>query len=224
MHSVLRNAPPASLQARSNDSISFNNWNNISQLQGFDDFNGKDNFNGGKNGQTVVIKEVEQKCEVVKIEIVQQKLAILQEIAKRIITEQICDVQGCPLLNFFNSFLTHKLGSDHCSRTTQRVRITWRRQHQNLLVNRVLQVFRDDIQRKTVARQVGFDEQIASKFSQIVNSDGTLSVDDNGFSGSDVGKNLVVPGGNDWDDATGPARVQAALDAAQSALNSTSSQ
>lgn len=91
-------------------------------------------------------------------------------------------------------------------------------------VIRALQVFRDDIQRKTVTRQVGFDEQVASKFSQVVKEDGTLSVDDNGFSGSDVGKNLVVPSGNNWDDSTGPARVQAALDASESALNSTSSQ
>jgi predicted restriction endonuclease len=189
---MLRNAPPVSLQARGNDSVSFNNWNNISQLQGFDDFNGKDNFNGGKNDQTIVIKEVEQKCEVVKVEIVQQKLAILQEIAKRIITEQICDVQ---------------------------VQTIVLEQH-----NGALQVFRDDIQRKTVTKQVGYDEQIASKLSQIVQTDGTLSVDDNGFSGSDVGKNLVVPSGNNWDDATGPARVQAALDAAESALNSTSTQ
>ncbi|KAJ7903538.1 hypothetical protein B0H14DRAFT_945714 [Mycena olivaceomarginata] len=189
---VLRGAPLLSLQARSNDSVSFNNYNNISQLQGFDDFNGKDNFNGGRNDQTIVIKEVEKKCEVVKIEIVQQKLAILQELAKRIITEQICDVQ---------------------------VQTIVLQQH-----NGALQVFRDDIQRKTVTRQVGFDEQVASKFSQVVKEDGTLSVDDNGFSGSDVGKNLVVPSGNNWDDSTGPARVQAALDASESALNSTSSQ
>jgi len=190
---TLRNVPSLSLQARDNGSVSFNNWNNISQLQGFDDFNnGSDNFSGSKNVQTVVIKEVETKCETVKIEIIQQKLAILQEMAKKIITEQICDVQ---------------------------VQTIVLEQH-----NGALQVFRDDIQRKTVTRQVGFDEQVASKFSQIVNSDGTLSVNDNGFSGSDVGKNLVVPSGSNWDNSTGPARVQAALDAAESALNSTSTQ
>jgi len=189
---ILRNAPPLSLQARGNDSVSFNNWNNISALQGFDDFNGKDNFDGSKNGQTIVIKEVETKCETVKIEIVQQKLAILQELAKRIITEQICDVQ------------------------TQTIVLE---QH-----NGALKVFRDDIQRKTVAKQVGFDESVAQKFSQIVNTDGTLSVNDNGFSGSDIGKNTVVPVGNNWDDSTSPALVQAALDAARSAINSTSSQ
>ncbi|KAJ7931487.1 hypothetical protein B0H13DRAFT_1958428 [Mycena leptocephala] len=118
------------------------------------------------------------------IEIVQQKLAILQELVKRIITEQICDVQ------------------------TQTIVLE---QH-----NGALRVFRDDIQRKTVARQVGFDETIAEKFNQIVNTDGTLSVNDNGFTGSDVGKNTVVPVGNNWDNKHPQL--------ARSAINSTSSQ
>jgi len=189
---MLRNAPSLALQARGNDTVSFDNWNNISALQGFDEFNGNNNFDGRNNGQTIIIKEVETKCETVQIEIVQQKLAILQELVKRIITEQICDVQ------------------------TQTIVLE---QH-----NGALRVFRDDIQRKTVARQVGFDETIAEKFNQIVNTDGTLSVDDNGFTGSDVGKNTVVPVGNNWDNNTSPALVQAALDAARSAINSTSSQ
>jgi hypothetical protein len=189
---ILRNAPIFGLQARGNDSVSFNNWNNISSLQGFDDFNGQDNFDGRKNDQTIVIKEVQTKCETVKIELIQQKLVILQELAKRIITEQICDVQ------------------------TQTIVLE---QH-----NGALKVFRDDIQRKTVARQVGFDESIASKVNTIVNSDGSLSVNDAGFKGSDVGKNTVVPAGNNWNDATSPQQVQAALDAALSAINSTSSQ
>ncbi|KAJ7158794.1 hypothetical protein C8R46DRAFT_401060 [Mycena filopes] len=171
--------------------ISFSNWNNISSLQGFDDFNGWGNFNGRNNGQKIVIKEVETKCETVKIEIVQQKLAILQELAKRIITEQICDVE------------------------TQTIVLA---QHGG-----ALEVFRDDIQRKVVTKQVGFDEEIASKFSSIVNTDGSLSVDDAGFKGSDIGQNLIVPTGNNWDDSTSPALVQAAQDAANSALSSTSS-
>ncbi|KAK7033118.1 hypothetical protein R3P38DRAFT_3313186 [Favolaschia claudopus] len=187
---MLRDTPSLSLQARAN--VSFDSFDNIPQLQGFDEFNGNGNFNGRNNDQKIVIKEVEKQCEVVKIEVVQQKLAILQEIAKRIITEQICDVQ---------------------------VQTIVLEQH-----NGVLQVFRDDIQRKTVTRQVGYDEEVASKLTNIIKADGTLSVDDNGFSGTDIGKNLVVPQGNNWDDTTGPTRVQSALDAARSALNSTSTQ
>ncbi|KAJ7035017.1 hypothetical protein C8F04DRAFT_1346343 [Mycena alexandri] len=184
---IARDAPNM-LFARDNN-VSFSNWNNISALQGFDDFNGQGNFNGKNNGQKIVIQEVETKCETITI--VQQKLAILQELAKRIITEQICDVQ------------------------TQTIVLA---QH-----NGALEVFRDDIQRKVVTKQVGFDQQIASKFSSIVNTDGSLSVDDAGFKGSDIGQNLVVPTGNDWDNSTSPALVQAAQAAANSANNSTSS-
>jgi len=119
---------------------------------------------------------------------VQQKLAILQELAKRIITEQICDV------------------------TTQTIVLA---QH-----NGALEVFRDDIQRKTVARQVGFDESIANKITNIVNPDSSLSSEDLGFLGKDVGNNTVVPQGNNWNDTSSPALVQSALDAANNATDS----
>jgi len=189
-----RTAPSLPLQARDNGSVSFNNWNNISALQGFDDFNGQSNFAGQNNQQKIVIQEVQTKCETVKIELVQQKLAILQELAKRIITEQVCDVQ------------------------TQTIVLA---QH-----NGALQVFSDTIQRKTVAKQVGFDQTVAQKISTIVNSDGSLSTSDAGFSGSDVGQNTVVPVGNNWNDTSSPDLVKAALDAATSAAssNSTASQ
>ncbi|KAJ7739754.1 hypothetical protein DFH07DRAFT_839767 [Mycena maculata] len=184
----LRNAPNLVLQARansSNSSVSFDNWNNISALQGFDEFNGQNNFNGSQNSQTIVIQETETQCQTVQIEIVQQKLAILQELAKRIITEQICDVQ------------------------TQTIVLA---QH-----NGALQVFSDDIQRKTTTRQIGYDQTIAAKLTQITNTDGSLSTDDAGFTGSDVGQNTVVPSGNNWNDSTSPSLVEAAAAAASSA-------
>jgi len=170
------------------DSYSFNNWNNISQLSDFDNFYGSNNFNGGSNSQTV-ITEVSKQCETVDIEFVQQKLVILQEIAKRIITEQICDVQVQTIV------IEQHRGS--------------------------IEVFRKDVSRQTT-RQVGYDQSIASKITQIVNSDGSLSTGDNGFSGSSVGGNLVVPSGNNWDNSTGPARVQSALSAVHSAISSSS--
>jgi len=182
---VLRNAP----QARDNGNVSFNNYNGISALQGFDNFYGSDNFDGSNNQQVIVIQETETQCEVVKIEIIQQKLLILQEIAKRIITEQICSVD------------------------TQTIVIA---QH-----NGGLEVFRKDIQRKT-NKQVGYDQEVASKYNTLFNQDGTLSSADGNFTGEDVGKNLIVPAGNDWNTTTSPQR-QPAIDAAiQSALNSTS--
>ncbi|KAJ7599636.1 hypothetical protein C8J56DRAFT_1019264 [Mycena floridula] len=72
---------------------SFNNWNNIQSLDNFDNFYGQSNFNGGNNAQIVVIKEQEVVCRSVQIEVIQQKLVILREMAKRIITEQICEVE-----------------------------------------------------------------------------------------------------------------------------------
>ncbi|KAJ7066931.1 hypothetical protein C8F01DRAFT_1247351 [Mycena amicta] len=152
---ALRNAPALDLQARDDGNVSFSNFDNISSLQGFDDFN-------DKTPQTIVIKETKTQCEDVKIQIVQQRLAILREVAKKIITEHICNVE------------------------TQTIVLA---QH-----NGALQVFRDDIQRKTVTRQIGFDEQIASKFNEIFQEDGmSLLYPTQGFTGQDVGKNVVVP-------------------------------
>ncbi|KAJ6619718.1 hypothetical protein B0H10DRAFT_1142668 [Mycena sp. CBHHK59/15] len=190
---LVRNAPRLALQVRDNNgsAVSFNNWKNISSLQDFDNFNGVQNFDGSRNSQTIVVKEVQTKCETVKIEIVQQKLAILREMAKRIITEQICEVE------------------------TQTIVLA---QH-----NGALEVFRDDVRRKTTVRQVGFDETVASKFNEVVNSDGSLSTDDSNFSGSDIGKNTVAPSGNNWDDSKSPAMVQAALDDVAQSINATDS-
>jgi hypothetical protein len=71
---------------------SFDNWGGYSSLSGFDNFYGVDNFSGEVSEQ-VVVQQTEVVCESVSIEIVQQKLLVLQEIAKQIITEQICEVE-----------------------------------------------------------------------------------------------------------------------------------
>lgn len=75
------------------DVVSLDGWNGIQSLSNFDEFRGKDNFDGGSNVQTVIIQEQEVVCRTVEIEIIQQKLVILQEMAKKIITEQICEVE-----------------------------------------------------------------------------------------------------------------------------------
>ncbi|KAJ7364029.1 hypothetical protein DFH08DRAFT_682117, partial [Mycena albidolilacea] len=71
--------------------VSFNKWNNIQSLDGFDSFYGEDDFNGFNRGQTVV--ESQEVCHSVDVVIIQQRLAVLQELAKRIITENICEVE-----------------------------------------------------------------------------------------------------------------------------------
>ncbi|KAJ7158793.1 hypothetical protein C8R46DRAFT_907527, partial [Mycena filopes] len=70
---------------------SFNKWQGIPSLDNFDNFYGSDNFNGYTRSQTVV--ESQEVCHSTDIVIIQQRLAVLQEMAKRIITEQICEVE-----------------------------------------------------------------------------------------------------------------------------------
>jgi hypothetical protein len=74
--------------------VSFDNWGGYPSLSGFDNFYGSNNFRGVVESQTVV---TEQKsvlvCHSESVEIIQQRLLVLKEMAKRIITEQICEVE-----------------------------------------------------------------------------------------------------------------------------------
>ncbi|ESK88777.1 hypothetical protein Moror_17111 [Moniliophthora roreri MCA 2997] len=85
-------APPVAQDIVNSQPISFNNYNNILSLNGFDDFRGVDNFDGSRNAQVVVVQEQQQVCRTQQIAVVQQRLIVLQEMAKRILTEQVCDV------------------------------------------------------------------------------------------------------------------------------------
>ncbi|KAJ7475818.1 hypothetical protein FB451DRAFT_1034109, partial [Mycena latifolia] len=72
--------------------ISFNKWQGFESLDNFDSFWGADNFNGFSRQQTIV-SDSEVVCHATDVRIIQQRLAVLTEVAKRIITEQICDVE-----------------------------------------------------------------------------------------------------------------------------------
>lgn len=72
---------------------SFNSWGGISSLSNFDNFYGCEDFSGSSYTQTVVSQENEVVCHSQSIVIIQQRLAVLQEMAKRIITEQICEIE-----------------------------------------------------------------------------------------------------------------------------------
>jgi len=116
------NPKTQSLAART---TSFNNWGGISSLSGFDNFYGEDNFSGEISAQvTVVEQQQEVVCHSLSIEIIQQKLLVLQEMAKQIITEQICEVETQTIVfqqfisssSHFSSDLTrssgHQVGYD----------------------------------------------------------------------------------------------------------------
>lgn len=74
-------------------SSSFNNYHGDSSMSNFDNFYGSDNFSG-EISKTVVVKEkTEVVCRSESVTIIQQRLLVLQEMAKRIITEQVCEVE-----------------------------------------------------------------------------------------------------------------------------------
>ncbi|KAJ7017823.1 hypothetical protein C8F04DRAFT_978452, partial [Mycena alexandri] len=72
---------------------SFNNWGGISSLSGFDNFYGSDDFAHHNMNQVVVKQSSDLVCHSEEVTIIQQRLAVLQEMAKKIITEQICEVE-----------------------------------------------------------------------------------------------------------------------------------
>jgi len=87
--SPLRLAREASIVNRD---VSFNNYGGLSSLSGFDNFYGSGNFNGRRNKQVIIEKQVEV-CRREQIEIVQQRLLVLREMARRVVTELVCDVE-----------------------------------------------------------------------------------------------------------------------------------
>jgi hypothetical protein len=73
-------------------SHSFNNWGGLSSLSGFDNFYGSNDFSGSSFSEHVE-EDSKVVCHSESVTIIQQRLLVLQEMAKRIITEQICDVE-----------------------------------------------------------------------------------------------------------------------------------
>jgi hypothetical protein len=92
---VLAKPLPLNRDISARTDMSFNNWHGISSLNGFDNFYGSDNFDGSSMSDTHIVVEEEKQvvCHSQSIEIIQQRLLVLQEMAKRIITEQICEVE-----------------------------------------------------------------------------------------------------------------------------------
>jgi hypothetical protein len=76
--------------ARRTDFPSFNYWGGHASLDHFDDFYGKENFDGSHFNQ-VFVEDHEIQCRTVSVQIVQQRLVVLQEMAKKIVTELVCD-------------------------------------------------------------------------------------------------------------------------------------
>lgn len=82
-----------------------------------------------------------------------------------------------------------------------------------------LRNFRSDLRRQS-GHNVGFDSNIALLALQLFNQDGTFNNKDFGFKGTDVGKNLRVPSGNNWDDSKSPKSIDDILQTIGNSRNS----
>jgi len=85
-------APLAARTSSSSSYPSLSSWGGHQSLDHFDDFYGSGHFDVSQFSETVIEKQ-EVVCHSQQIEIIQQRLVILQEMAKRIISEQICEVE-----------------------------------------------------------------------------------------------------------------------------------
>jgi len=185
--SVSATPVPASELVVRGGSHSFDNYGGISSFNNFDNFYGSDNFDNSHFSESsiTVVKEQEVVCHSESIVVIQQRLLVLQEMAKRIISEQICEVETQTVV--FEQF--------HSS----------------------LHGFSRDL-RHFSGRGVGYDSGLTSHFSNFYNSDGSLSNDDWGFSGSDLGHSYVIPSGSNWDNSRSFGTVGNAYKAARSAV------
>ncbi|KAF8645214.1 hypothetical protein AX16_008041 [Volvariella volvacea WC 439] len=104
----LANPLPFSRQLAARTDFSFNGWHGISSLNNFDSFYGADNFDNSHLEQMVVAQQQTLVCQSQSIEIIQQRLTVIMEMAKRIITEQICEVETQVIaFSQFHSSLGH---------------------------------------------------------------------------------------------------------------------
>jgi hypothetical protein len=89
-------ASPINLAGRTNHEVSiprFSDWHGLSSLHGFDDFYGYNNFAGISHRQVILKQKKELVCHRQQIVIIQQRLAVLREMVKKVITETICEVE-----------------------------------------------------------------------------------------------------------------------------------
>jgi hypothetical protein len=67
---------------RDSNSYSLDSWRGFQSMNGFDDFYGEGNFDGSRN-ERIFVQQDRIVCRTEEIKIVQQRLVILKEVAKR---------------------------------------------------------------------------------------------------------------------------------------------
>lgn len=176
-------------------------------MSNFDDFFGQDNFDSSFNEVTIIEQQEEIVCSSQEIQIVQQRLSVLLETAKR----------------WYSTWLSSGFAQCSCDYTIFRVIIEQicEVEVQTVVIQQfqsVFSSFSNSVLRQSDS-QVSFDQNISGKLSQLLGSDGSLSSNDLGFSGKNVGSNSVSVKGNNWNNDTSPASVQMAYDLSKSASN-----
>ncbi|KAH7341700.1 hypothetical protein B0J17DRAFT_714855 [Rhizoctonia solani] len=152
-----------------------------------DDFFGVGNFAGNLNQVTIIKQQQQLVCRSVDLVRVRQQLAVIQEFAKQIILQQVCEVE-------IQTVIIQQLN-------TQLVNFGRNVRRENR--GGVAPSF--DI---VVARKI-------TEITQVISRGGSLAGLDLGFLGSDIGRNSVRIGGSNWNDASSPGSVGNAYKAAQ---------
>jgi hypothetical protein len=160
-------------------SFPFNGWGGFQSLNGFDDFFGVDNFIGIKN-QIIILPGHEQFfCKSSNVGHIQQQLFIFQELIKKLILEEICEVEvQIILLQQFTG------GFD---------------------------IFFNDLNRFG-GKNPGFDKEIAKFGPQLFDFDGKFKIQDFGFKGHDIGKNIIIINGGNFKSDISPPSIKSAFD------------
>jgi len=88
---------------QSNGQVSFNNYQGISTMSNFDNFNGASNFDGTAN-KIIIEQDTVRVCHSIQVEVIQQQLTVIREYVKKLVTEQICETEvQTVVLEQFNS-------------------------------------------------------------------------------------------------------------------------
>ncbi|KAF8183922.1 hypothetical protein BJ912DRAFT_1144684 [Pholiota molesta] len=184
---------PLSSRSR-RDVPSVNNSISFNNWGGLSSLNGFDNFYGSNDfsgSSNEQVIVVEQQVEVCHI----QEVTVIQQ-------------QLVILQEFAKRIITQQI----CDVETQVIVLEQFRGG--------LHQFKSDVTHQS-GRNIGYDQNVASMIPMLVNQDGSLNSTNHGFNGTDVGKNLIVPSGSNWNNQTSPQNVSTILGTIHS--NNTSS-
>ncbi|CAE7129224.1 unnamed protein product [Rhizoctonia solani] len=151
-----------------------------------DDFFGVGNFAGNLNQITIIQQQQQLVCRSVDLVRVRQQLAVIQEFAKQVILQQVCEVE-------IQTVIIQQLNSQ--------------------LVNFGRNVRRVD-GGVPPSFDIVISQKI-TEITQVISRGGNLADVNLGFLGSDVGRNSVQVGGSNWNDASSPGSVGKAYQAAK---------